>query len=62
MNMIVDKIFGTSIDYKINVFNTKVYNSRIESFVYEHELDNLVKEETYFKVLCSLCCLQSEKI
>ena len=48
----LDKTFDTFIDCKkrflIVRFNTK---SRIDSFVYEHEIDSLVNEETFFKRL-----------
>ena len=30
-------------------FNTEKSGSRIDSFIYEHELHNLVKEKTSFK-------------
>ena len=49
----LDKAFGTYRSYEklllIGDFNTETSEPRINSFVYEQELHNLVKEKTYFK-------------
>ena len=49
----LDKAFNTYSSYekrlRIEDFNTEISKPGIDSFVYEHELHNLVKEKTYFK-------------
>ena len=37
-------------------FNTEISEQRIESFLYMHELCNLVKEKTYFKNMQNSSC------
>ena len=48
----LDKAFDTCISYEKRLlivgFNTEKSELRIDSFVYEHELHNLVKEKTGF--------------
>ena len=38
-------------------FNTEITEHYIESFLYEYELSNLVKEKTYFKNMQNPCCI-----
>ena len=49
----LDKAFDTYSSYKkrllIGHFDTKTSEPRIDSFIYEHDLHNLVKEKTCFK-------------
>ena len=49
----LDKAFDTYSSYAkrllIGDFNTETSEPRINSFIYEHELQNLVKERTCFK-------------
>ena len=51
----LDKRFDTYSSYEklllMEDFNTEKSGSRIDSFIYEHELHNLVKEKTSFKFL-----------
>ena len=49
----LDKAFDTYSDYEkrlpVGYFNTEISEPRIESLLYEHELQNLVKDKTCFK-------------
>ena len=49
----LDQAFDTYSDYEkrllVGYLNTEISEPRIESFLYEHELQNLVKDKTYFK-------------
>ena len=38
-------------------FNTEITEHYIESFLYEHELSNLVKEKTLFKIMQNPSCI-----
>ena len=41
----------------IGDFNTETSESRIDSFIYEHDLQNLVKEKTCFKSVENPSCI-----
>ena len=57
----LDKAFDTYSTYKklllIGGFNTETSEPRIDSFVYEHELHNLMKEKTCFKSVHNPSCI-----
>ena len=43
--------------YLLETLNTETSEPSIDSFVYQHELHNLVKEETFFKSVHSPSCI-----
>ena len=57
----LDKAFDTYSSYEkrllIGDFNTETSEPRIDCFVYEHELHNLVKEKTCFKSVHNPSCI-----
>ena len=57
----LDRAFDTYISYEkrllIGDFNTETSEPRIDSFIYEHDLQNLVKEKTYFKSVENPSCI-----
>ena len=57
----LDKALDTFSNYeKVSVvgnFNTEIMEHYIESFLYEHELSNLVKEKTCFKNMRNPSCI-----
>ena len=57
----LDKSFDTCSSYDkrllIGDFNTEISKPRIDSFVYEHELQDLVKEKTCFKSAYNPICI-----
>ena len=57
----LDKAFDTYSSYEkrllIGDFNTEASEPRTDSLVYEHELHNLVKEETCFKCVHNPSCI-----
>ena len=57
----LDKTFDTYSNYEKRLltgdFNTEISEPRIDSFVYEHELHNLVKEKTCFKSVHKPSCI-----
>ena len=44
-------------DLLVGDFNTEITEHYIESFLYEHELSNLVKEKTWFKNMQNPSCI-----
>ena len=57
----LDKAFDTYSSYEkrllIGDFNTETSEPRIDSFIYEHDLQNLVKEKTCFKSVENPSCI-----
>ena len=57
----LDKAFGTCSSYEksllIGGFNAETSRPRIDSFIYEHDLKNLVKEKTCFKSVENPSCI-----
>ena len=57
----LDKAFETYSSYEkqllIGDFNTEISEPRIDSFIYEHDLHNLVKEKTCFKSVENPSCI-----
>ena len=57
----LDKAFDTYSSYEkrllIPDFNTETSEPRIDSFIYEHDLQNLVKEKTCFKSVENPSCI-----
>ena len=57
----LDKAFDTYSSYEkrllIADFNTETSEPRIDSFIYEHDLQNLVKEKTCFKSVENPSCI-----
>ena len=57
----LDKAYETYSSYEkrllIGDFNTETSEPRIDSFIYEHDLQNLVKEKTCFKSVENPSCI-----
>ena len=57
----LDKPFDTYSYYDkrllIGDFNTETSEPRIDSFIYEHHVQNLVKEKTFFKCVQNPSCI-----
>ena len=57
----LDKAFDTYSSYEkrllIGDFNTETSEPRIDSFIYEYDLQNLVKEKTCFKSVENPSCI-----